>query len=84
MTTPSDETGTMSDRRDRGDVSKRGRRRRVLLAGLCVVVGVVMMVRGAVGLGANGDPVYLLLGTGLVVAGIIAFFVARRPPSRGR
>ena len=58
---------------------------RLTLPWLSIAVGIAMVVKGAIGLGADGsgDPLFLILGSSLVVLGIVAFFVYRWMARRG-
>lgn len=57
---------------------------RLVMPWLCVGVGILMTIRGALAVSSgDGDPLFLLLGTSLIVLGIIAFFVYRWMAKRG-
>jgi len=58
---------------------------RLVMPWLCIAVGVFMAGDGALSLAANGggDPLIFMLGLGLIVVGIVTFFVARWQAKRG-
>ncbi|MDY7540811.1 MULTISPECIES: hypothetical protein [unclassified Cryobacterium] len=47
-------------------------------------MGILLVIKGALALVTNGgDPLFLILGSALVVLGIVAFFVYRWMARRG-
>lgn len=79
----------MSDQGERADPTPRRPRKvrftllRLILPGLSVTVGLYLAIRGAIFLGAGGDPLYIVVGAGLIVLGLVAFVVGRRRAKRG-
>jgi hypothetical protein len=56
---------------------------RLVMPWLAIGGGVVMTIRGALGLTENADLFFLILGVSLIVLGIAAFFVYRWMAKRG-
>lgn len=56
---------------------------RLLMPWICVIVGVAMAVKGAIDLQVRGDGLFVVLGAGLVIVGVVAFFVYRWLEKRG-
>lgn len=56
---------------------------RNVLPWVAVVVGVVLIIRGAVDVSRHDSPAQLLLGAGLAVIGLVVFFVNRWQAKRG-
>ncbi|GAB2464454.1 hypothetical protein HD599_000022 [Conyzicola lurida] len=58
---------------------------RLAMPWLAVAVGIGMAVKGGLALApsGSGDPAFLYMGLGLVVLGIVAFFVYRWMARRG-
>lgn len=57
---------------------------RIVMPWLCIAVGILLAIKGALDLATNGgDPFFLILGSALVVLGIVAFFVYRWMARRG-
>lgn len=56
---------------------------RDVLPWAAVVVGVVLILRGVVDLSRHDDPSGVLSGAGLVVIGLVVFFIKRWQARRG-
>lgn len=78
MSEPADETTPRRFRR-----LPHGGPLRLLMPWVCIVVGVGMLVKGAIDAQVRGDALYSLLGAGLVVLGVVVFFVNRWQEKRG-
>ncbi|MFJ3385376.1 MULTISPECIES: hypothetical protein [unclassified Curtobacterium] len=76
------------DEKEADDVPRRFRRLRFnplrdVLPWVAVVVGLVVTLRGAFGVTRHDGPQQLLIGTGLVLIGVIVFLVNRWQARRG-
>lgn len=76
------------DGAESGQVPRRFRRLtfnplRDALPIVAVIVGAVMAIRAAWGLSSGGDPTLVYVGAGLVVVGVVVFFVNRWQAKRG-
>lgn len=77
------------DDRNSGEVPRRSRplrftRFRDVVRIVAVAVGVVVAISGSLRISAGGDPLTPVVGAGLVVLGVVDFFVNRGQAKRGR